>query len=154
MVLSRHRDEGITLELTDGSRVHIVIVDIRGDKCRVGIDAAPDITIHRDEIFEQVDEQRRAAARAEASGQTPARRPVDPPMRVQVGGANDNGGIKSGSNNAPSAHDMPGQWPEYGDRPPQQPRRQYLQQLGRPNQSQGSPPGRRPPLGGQNNDRR
>ena len=46
LVLSRHRDEAIMI----GDEVEITIVDIRGDKVRIGINAPSSITVHRREI--------------------------------------------------------------------------------------------------------
>lgn len=48
LVLSRHRDEKIVI----GKDVVITVVEIRGDKVRLGIDAPKDIPVHRQEIFE------------------------------------------------------------------------------------------------------
>ena len=47
LVLSRHRDESIMI----GDDVVITIVDIRGDKVRLGIDAPKDIPVHRREVY-------------------------------------------------------------------------------------------------------
>ena len=50
LVLSRHRDESIMI----GDDVVITIVDIRGDKVRLGIDAPKDIPVHRREVYEAI----------------------------------------------------------------------------------------------------
>ena len=50
LVLSRHRDEAIMI----GDEVEITIVDIRGDKVRIGINAPSSITVHRREIYEAI----------------------------------------------------------------------------------------------------
>lgn len=47
LVLSRKRDESIVI---DHGQIRITIVEIRGDKVRVGIDAPPEIDIHRQEV--------------------------------------------------------------------------------------------------------
>jgi carbon storage regulator len=54
LVLSRRRDESIVISL-DGRRVVVVVVDIRGDKVRIGIEADPDISIHRGEVQDRID---------------------------------------------------------------------------------------------------
>lgn len=54
LVLSRRRDESIVITL-DGRRVVVVVVDIRGDKVRIGIEADPDISIHRGEVQDRID---------------------------------------------------------------------------------------------------
>ena len=58
LVLSRHRDEGVTITGTDGQRTVVTVVEIRGDKIRLGFDAAKDVTIHRNEVQEIVDRER------------------------------------------------------------------------------------------------
>ena len=51
LVLSRHRDERIVVKLPDGRVVRITIVEIRGDKAKVGIEADRDIEIVREELL-------------------------------------------------------------------------------------------------------
>ena len=49
LVLSRKRGERIVV----GDReVIITVIDVRGDKVRIGVEAAPDVRIDREEIFE------------------------------------------------------------------------------------------------------
>ncbi len=50
LVLSRQRDESIMI----GDDVEIVIVDIRGDKVRLGITAPTEIPVHRKEVYESI----------------------------------------------------------------------------------------------------
>ena len=57
LVLSRHRDESIMI----GDDVVITIVDIRGDKVRLGIDAPQDIPVHRQEVYEAIKRENRKA---------------------------------------------------------------------------------------------
>ncbi len=47
LVLSRQRDESIII----GDDIQITIVDIRGDKVRIGITAPPHVPVHRREIY-------------------------------------------------------------------------------------------------------
>lgn len=47
LVLSRQKDESIMI----GDDVEITIVDVRGDKVRLGINAPRNITVHRKEIY-------------------------------------------------------------------------------------------------------
>lgn len=47
LVLSRQRDESIII----GDNIVITIVDIRGDKVRLGIEAPRDVTVHREEVY-------------------------------------------------------------------------------------------------------
>ena len=50
LVLSRHRDESIMI----GDNIVITIVDIRGDKVRLGIAAPADVPVHRQEVYETI----------------------------------------------------------------------------------------------------
>jgi carbon storage regulator len=58
LVLSRHRDESIMI----GDDVVITIVDIRGDKVRLGIDAPQDIPVHRREVYDAIQRENQKAA--------------------------------------------------------------------------------------------
>ncbi len=57
LVLSRQRDESIII----GDNVVVTIVDIRGDKVRLGIEAPKEVPVHRQEVYEAI---RREAAKA------------------------------------------------------------------------------------------
>lgn len=59
LVLSRQRDETIMI----GDEVQITVVDIRGDKVRLGIDAPRHIQVHRKEVYEAIQRENREAAR-------------------------------------------------------------------------------------------
>ena len=50
LVLSRKRNEGIMISHPDGN-IHIVVVEIRADKARIGVDAPKSVPVHRDEVF-------------------------------------------------------------------------------------------------------
>ena len=50
LVLSRQRDESIMI----GDDVEITIVDVRGDKVRLGITAPVEIPVHRKEVYETI----------------------------------------------------------------------------------------------------
>jgi carbon storage regulator len=54
LVLSRKKDEVIVITLEDGSTVEIVVVEIRGDKVRLGITAPSSIPVNRLEIHEAI----------------------------------------------------------------------------------------------------
>jgi carbon storage regulator len=57
LVLSRQRDESIII----GDNIVVTIVDIRGDKVRLGIDAPTEIPVHRREVYEAIQRENRAA---------------------------------------------------------------------------------------------
>lgn len=50
LVLSRKKDERIMI----GDSISIMVVDIRGDKVRLGIDAPSEISVHRQEVYEAI----------------------------------------------------------------------------------------------------
>lgn len=55
LVLSRTKDESIMV----GDDVEITIVDVRGDKVRLGITAPKDIPVHRKEVYEAIQREKR-----------------------------------------------------------------------------------------------
>ena len=57
LVLSRHRDESIMI----GDDVVVTIVDIRGDKVRLGIEAPQSIPVHRQEVYEAIQRENKRA---------------------------------------------------------------------------------------------
>jgi carbon storage regulator len=57
LVLSRQRDESIII----GDNIVITIVDIRGDKVRLGIDAPKEVPVHRQEVYEAIQRERTQA---------------------------------------------------------------------------------------------
>ena len=65
LVLSRHRDESIMI----GDNVMITIVDIRGDKVRLGIDAPQEIPVHRQEVYDAIKLENQKASRLGPSEQ-------------------------------------------------------------------------------------
>ncbi len=58
LVLSRQRDEVIMI----GDDVEIRIVDIRGDKVRIGITAPTDVPVHRREVYEAIKREKGTGA--------------------------------------------------------------------------------------------
>lgn len=58
LVLSRQRDESIII----GDNVVVTVVDVRGDKVRLGIDAPVEIPVHRREVYEAIQRENRRAS--------------------------------------------------------------------------------------------
>ena len=58
LVLSRQKDESIVI----GDDVEVTIVDVRGDKVRLGITAPKHISVHRKEVYEAIQREKREAA--------------------------------------------------------------------------------------------
>ena len=50
LVLSRKKSESIVI---DGS-IRITVVEVRGDKVRLGIEAPRDVAVHRSEVLEAI----------------------------------------------------------------------------------------------------
>lgn len=84
LVLSRQRDETIMI----GDDVEITVVDIRGDKVRLGITAPPHIPVHRKEVYEAIKRENRAAANIK-------------PEDLPEGGPPRNGPVKKPKDNPP-----------------------------------------------------
>lgn len=63
LVLSRKKNETIVIA---GGEIVLTIVEIRGDKVRIGIQAARDISIHRGEVQAAIDGQVAAIGGADA----------------------------------------------------------------------------------------
>ena len=57
LVLSRQMDESIMI----GDDVKITIVDVRGDKVRLGITAPKSISVHREEIYDAIQKEKKEA---------------------------------------------------------------------------------------------
>ena len=58
LVLSRQRDETIII----GDDIEITVVDIRGDKVRLGVSAPKSISVHRKEVYDAIRRENREAA--------------------------------------------------------------------------------------------
>ena len=54
LVLSRQKDESIII----GDNIEVIIVDVRGDKVRLGINAPKNVTVHRREVYEAIKKEK------------------------------------------------------------------------------------------------
>ena len=70
LVLARQRDQTVII----GDDIEVTVVDVRGDKVRLGINAPKHVSVHRKEVYEAIRKENRDAGRL---------RPDDVP---QVGG--------------------------------------------------------------------
>lgn len=76
LVLSRHENEAIVV----GDNIRIVVVSIRGDKVRLGIEAPKDVSVHRLEVQNAIDRQAgRGTAGGPATDVRNTNKPVQPP---------------------------------------------------------------------------
>ncbi|MEX0777196.1 MAG: carbon storage regulator CsrA [Phycisphaeraceae bacterium] len=62
LVLSRQRDETIVI----GDEIEITVVDIRGDKVRLGISAPRHVQVHRKEVYEAIKRENAEATQVNA----------------------------------------------------------------------------------------
>lgn len=76
LVLSRQLDQTIMI----GDEVELTVVDIRGDKVRIGIKAPAHVAVHRKEVYDAIRNENREAAgfRGELPGVRPGTRPAGP----------------------------------------------------------------------------
>jgi carbon storage regulator len=58
LVLSRQRDESIII----GDNIVVTIVDVRGDKVRLGIEAPREVSVHRREVYEAIQRENQQAS--------------------------------------------------------------------------------------------
>ena len=101
LVLSRQRDETIMI----GDDIEVTVVDIRGDKVRLGINAPKEISVHRKEVYDAIRRENRAAAQV---------KPEDLSGLGKIGGAGAQGngggaaaGNGGGATNGGAAHPGP-----------------------------------------------
>ncbi len=63
LVLTRRANQSIMI----GADVVVTVLEVRGDQVRIGIDAPRSISVHREEVFRELEAANRAAA-SPASG--------------------------------------------------------------------------------------
>jgi carbon storage regulator len=59
LVLSRKKNESIVID----DRIKIVVVEIRGDKVRLGVEAPKEVPVHRQEVYDAI---KRSATQTDA----------------------------------------------------------------------------------------
>lgn len=97
LVLSRQRDETIMI----GDDIEITVVDIRGDKVRLGINAPTRIAVHRKEVYEAIRRENEQAAGMPATGlegigQALGASPISPGPAKRNGRASRASGLAAG----------------------------------------------------------
>ena len=65
LVLSRKKNESIIIN----DNITVTVIEIRGDKVRLGIEAPKDVTVHRREVYEAIQNAR--ALESESRVRTP-----------------------------------------------------------------------------------
>jgi len=61
LVLARRVNESIMI----GDTIEVVVIDIKGDQVKLGIRAPKRITVHRKEIYEEIQQENIAAMKSE-----------------------------------------------------------------------------------------
>ena len=82
LVLSRQRDETIMI----GDDVEITVVDIRGDKVRLGITAPREVQVHRKEVYDAIKRENAAASQVQVDDVDAAAKNIRGRKRSQRGG--------------------------------------------------------------------
>ena len=73
LVLSRKKNESIVIN----NDITIVVVEIRGDKVRLGVEAPKEVPVHRREVYDAIRRNDAAAAQARAdTNGAPSRLPA------------------------------------------------------------------------------
>jgi len=60
LALTRKKGESIII----GDNIEVKILDIEGDRVRLGIEAPREISIHRQEVYKQIQEENKAALKS------------------------------------------------------------------------------------------
>ena len=53
LVLSRKKDEKFVI----GDTIKLMVIEIRGDKVRLGIEAPRDVSVHREEVYDAIQKE-------------------------------------------------------------------------------------------------
>ena len=81
LVLSRYRDESIYI----GDDIVITVVDIRGDRVRIGVQAPSDVTVHRQEVYDAIKNgNHRESGTAKIDSVASAPRPISAPLSREL----------------------------------------------------------------------
>ena len=57
LVLSRKKNEAVVINGGTEQEITIVVVEIRGDKVRLGVEAPKEMPVHRREVQETIDKE-------------------------------------------------------------------------------------------------
>ena len=68
LVLSRYRDESIYI----GDDIVITVVDIRGDRVRIGVQAPPNVSVHRQEVYEAIKNEQSGIGNRKTAAKSPS----------------------------------------------------------------------------------
>jgi len=80
LVLSRYRDESIYI----GDDIVITVVDIRGDRVRIGVQAPPDVSVHRQEVYEAIKNEKSGLRSRKETERPPVASSSSPPLGQEL----------------------------------------------------------------------
>jgi carbon storage regulator len=66
LVLSRKKNESIIIN----DNITVTVIEIRGDKVRLGIEAPKDVSVHRREVYEAIQNQARSSEQSAKVGRS------------------------------------------------------------------------------------
>ncbi len=72
LVLTRKLGENIRI----GDSVKITVLEVRSGQVKLGIEAPPEVKVHREEIYARIQEENRRAQRINKTGTSPETPPV------------------------------------------------------------------------------
>ncbi|MDK2800253.1 MAG: carbon storage regulator [Clostridiales bacterium] len=62
LILTRKREQSIVI----GENIEITVIEVQGDQVRLGINAPKNISIHRKEVFLEIQEENKRAAQVKS----------------------------------------------------------------------------------------
>mgnify|MGYP000338946524 CR=1 FL=1 len=63
LILTRRLGETLTI----GDNITVTVLDVRGAQVRLGIDAPPEIPVHREEIYQKIQREKQAGLQSQGS---------------------------------------------------------------------------------------
>jgi len=81
LVLTRKLGENIRI----GDKVKITVLEVRSGQVKLGIDAPPDVKVHREEIYARIQEENRRAQQWKPEGAPGATPPTEKPDHDRSG---------------------------------------------------------------------
>jgi carbon storage regulator len=78
LVLSRKKNESIVID----NDITIVVVEIRGDKVRLGVEAPREVPVHRREVYDAIKRAEQVERQEGTRTQPPAEAPAEPDPAV------------------------------------------------------------------------
>lgn len=80
LILTRRVGETIVI----GDDVIVTVLGIKGNQVRIGINAPKDITVHREEIYQRIQQEKNTTSKAAEQSAAPAATPVKKKRETKV----------------------------------------------------------------------